>query len=141
MEPNRTDAHRWAQAVCRTAGFEPRVQFESPDPYVHRRLVEQGLAAALLPDTVAEGLAPMDAQRIGLPPDMHRTLLAFVRRGSERAPAIRACRAAIESAVRQAVAVDDATGFVGAPLARRSGDGRSVERGGDARLSSPEGGL
>lgn len=117
MEPSRTDAHRWAQAVCRAAGFEPRVQFESPDPYVHRRLVEQGLAAALLPDTVAEGLVPMDAQRFGLPSDMHRTLLAFVRRGSERAPAIRACRTAIESAVQQAVAIDDATGSVGGSFA------------------------
>ena len=99
MEPGGTDAHRCARAACRSAGFEPKVQFESPDPYVHRRLVEQGIAAALLPVTVADGLRPWDSSEAGLPERLFRTLLTFVRRGSERAPAVRACRTAIELAV------------------------------------------
>lgn len=111
MEPRDSDAFRWARATCRAAGFEPTVRFESPDPYVHRRMVEQGLAAAFLPASVAPG-APGAGDRgadaagslAGLPPDMHRTLLALVRRGTERAPAIRACRRAIELAAKDAAA-------------------------------------
>ena len=36
--------------VCRQAGFEPDVRYTSTDLQIHLRLVEHGLAAAMLPD-------------------------------------------------------------------------------------------
>jgi DNA-binding transcriptional LysR family regulator len=97
MEPRHSDSFRWARNVCRSAGFEPHVQFESPDPFVHRRLVEEGLAAALLPASVARDLpAPAVPLTELLPPGLHRTLVTLVRRGTERSAAIEACRAAIK---------------------------------------------
>lgn len=103
MEPRHSDSFKWARTVCRTAGFEPRVRYESPDPYVHRRLVELGLAAAFLPATVATGLA--DGARLAseLPVGMHRTHTLIARRGTEGSPAVRACRAAIDAAFREVV--------------------------------------
>ena len=101
MEPRETDAFRWARSVCRSAGFEPQVRFESPDPYVHRRLVEQGLAAAFLPATVAAEMTSSAVDRLGSRADMHRTLLSLVRRGTERAAHIQACQSAIELAVEE----------------------------------------
>src|SRR5690606_41966742 len=92
---------RWGDGICRAAGFEPRVQFESPDPYVHRRLVEQGVAAAFLPAGVAEGLdgaAPVTE----FPDDMHRRHITLIRRGTERSPTVSACLAALQVAWNEA---------------------------------------
>lgn len=106
MEPRHSDSYRWARSVCRAAGFEPRVRFESPDPYVHRRLTEQGLAASFLPATVvrgaklSDGAAAHDLLRDGI--GMYRTHVFVVRRGAERSPAVVACRRAIETAFRDA---------------------------------------
>lgn len=52
MEPEGSAARTWAIAACRSAGFEPDVQFESSDMLVHRRLVEEGRATALVPGLV-----------------------------------------------------------------------------------------
>lgn len=53
MEPVGTTAREWAVGACRKAGFEPDVRFTSTDLQIHLRLVESGLAAALLPDLEA----------------------------------------------------------------------------------------
>lgn len=92
MEPRHTDSFRWSVATCRKAGFEPRVRFESPDPSVHRQLVERGVAAAFLPSTIGQGIP--DAL-IHPGASMYRTVLTVVRRGTHRSPAIEACRQAI----------------------------------------------
>ena len=55
MEPVGTTAREWATAVCRQAGFEPEVRYTSTDLQIHLRLVECGLAAALLPDLSGAG--------------------------------------------------------------------------------------
>ncbi|MDH6195514.1 DNA-binding transcriptional LysR family regulator [Mycobacterium frederiksbergense] len=103
MEPRHSDSFRWTRNVCRAAGFEPKVRFVSPDPFAHRRLVEQGLAAAFLPATVARGLAEPAVPVTGvLPTDLHRTLVTLVRRGTEVSEPIRACRTAIELAYQDA---------------------------------------
>ncbi|WP_336052759.1 LysR substrate-binding domain-containing protein [Streptomyces sp. CA2R101] len=102
MEPAGTASRQWATAVCRQAGFEPDVRFESPDLLVQLRLVEQGHAAALLPDLLWGGSAPtVPLLRL---PDGGRTrrLFTAVRHGSEGHPAARACRAALRRAVERA---------------------------------------
>ncbi|MEI5099209.1 LysR substrate-binding domain-containing protein [Streptomyces sp. PmtG] len=103
MEPEGTAARRWAMTLCREAGFEPDVRFESTDLLVHLRLAEQGHAAAFLPDLVW-GAAAFPAVRPAVTlrdlPDGQgaRRIFTVVRRGSSRHPAARAVRRALRDA-------------------------------------------
>ncbi|MGI5166036.1 LysR substrate-binding domain-containing protein [Spirillospora sp. CA-253888] len=98
MEPPGSAARQWATMVCRSAGFEPDVRFESSDLLLHLRLVEEGHAVALLPDLVWTGRAPSVGLR-ALPPGRRtRRLLTAARRGGGAHPAVRACRRALERA-------------------------------------------
>ncbi|WP_067483649.1 LysR family transcriptional regulator [Actinomadura hibisca] len=100
MEPSGSAARHWATIVCRSAGFEPDVRFESSDLLLHLRLVEEGHAVALLPDLVWTGRAPTVALR-ALPQGRRtRRLLTAVRRGGGAHPAVRACRRVLEQAAR-----------------------------------------
>lgn len=109
MEPRNSDSFRWSVATCRKAGFEPRVRFESPDPTVHRQLVERGVAAAFLPSTIGQGLPDSLTHVAGLPEVMYRKVLTVVRRGTDRSPAIEACRQAIAFSF---AALQDRAGWV-----------------------------
>ncbi|MGO3248290.1 MAG: LysR family transcriptional regulator [Agrococcus casei] len=104
MEPSTADAGRWALEVCRTAGFEANVNFISPDPYLHRSLLEQGMAAAFLPASVTP--APTCRIRVidELPDTMHRRIVTLIRRGSEHSPIVAACHDAIRAAVAESQA-------------------------------------
>lgn len=103
MEPEGTIARRWSMALCREAGFEPDVRYESTDHFLHLRLAEQGHAAALLPGLAWHG------RRLAVPvkplPGTHhrRRLLTVVRRGSSQHPTIKAARQALLKAVDQLV--------------------------------------
>ncbi len=95
FEPRGSSSYDWAVGVCRSAGFEPRVRYESPDLSVHERLVQEGAAAAFLPRSLS-GAGPTSARLLpGFPDDLSRTLFALMRRGAERSPTISACLAAI----------------------------------------------
>lgn len=107
MEPESTDAARWTRSLCRAAGFEPRVRYVSPDPYVHRRLLEQGLAAAFLPATAANALPDGVRPAPGFPTELHREHALVLRRGTERSPALVACRTAIAAALDAAIAAHE----------------------------------
>jgi DNA-binding transcriptional LysR family regulator len=102
MEPAGSRARSWAQALCRQAGFDPDVRFETADLLIHVRLVEQGHAVGILPDLVWLGRTPT----VGLHalPAGHtaRRIFTAVREGSESHPAIRACRRALADAVAAA---------------------------------------
>jgi hypothetical protein len=71
MEPHGTPARHWAVAACRQAGFEPDVRYTTADLKIHLRLVEEQLAAALLPDlsrcgrSARSALCPFQADRCG----------------------------------------------------------------------------
>lgn len=98
-EPRASHSFVWMRSICRGAGFEPTVQFESPDFFVHRRLVEQGVAAAFLPHSVSVGLDPSLAIDVTDGARVYRNLYTLVRRGTEHSPIIAACQAAISDAV------------------------------------------
>ncbi|MBB5934394.1 LysR substrate-binding domain-containing protein [Streptomyces zagrosensis] len=98
MEPGGTAARHWALTLCRTAGFEPDVRYESTDLLLHRRLVEQGHAAALLPDLVWSDQEPTVPVRELPRGQRARRLFTAVRRGSSHHPAVRACRQALRQA-------------------------------------------
>ncbi|MFT4164875.1 MAG: LysR substrate-binding domain-containing protein [Microlunatus sp.] len=87
FEPSGKPARTWAEAVCRAAGFEPHVRFESADLLVHAQLVETGHAAALLPDLLWNSRPPT-ASWIQLPGEPHRDVYTAVRQGSETRPAL-----------------------------------------------------
>ncbi len=100
LEPEGTAARAWATALCRAAGFEPRVIVESTDVYLHERLVADGLAAAFLPRLA--GLACPRAETGGVasaPTGEHRIIDVYLRSGSQSAPAIAAVRDALAEAL------------------------------------------
>ncbi|MGW2419552.1 LysR substrate-binding domain-containing protein [Streptomyces sp. NPDC001709] len=99
LEPEGTAARHWSMTLCRNAGFEPDVRFETTDLLLHLRLVEQGHAAAFLPALVWDGRPATVALR-RLPRGRRtRRIHTVVRRGGSRHPAVLACRDALRRAV------------------------------------------
>ncbi|GAA1013135.1 transcriptional regulator [Acrocarpospora pleiomorpha] len=104
MEPEGTFARHWAMTLCRNAGFEPDVRFETTDLLIQRRLVEQGHAVALLPGLVWIG-QPVTVALRQLPHGQHtRRVFTAVRRGRSRHPAIQACRHALRQTASEVTA-------------------------------------
>lgn len=99
LDPPESPTGRWARAVCRTAGFEPRVQFEAANPLLHAHLVRTGHAVAFTPALIAAGYM-QGTRLIELSGDPHRTLYTAVRSGRAGHPAIRAFRRALTDAAR-----------------------------------------
>lgn len=94
MEPPGSTARQWATVVCREAGFEPDVRYTTSDLQIHLRLVEEGLAVALLPElSGARDRAGVRTRR--LPGRPGRQLFTAVRRGAAERPAVSAFRAAL----------------------------------------------
>lgn len=97
MEAHGSAARAWAELACRRLGFEPDVRYESDDLLVHLELIEHGRAAGLLPALVAARGA-LDLQRT--PTGAARTLLTLSRAGTERDPALRVVRDALQTALQ-----------------------------------------
>jgi DNA-binding transcriptional LysR family regulator len=89
LEPVGTTAREWATAVCRQAGFEPDARYTSTDLQIHLRLVESGLAAALLPDLSGAG-DRHDVKAHRLQGHPRRQIFTTVRRGAALHPKIQA---------------------------------------------------
>jgi DNA-binding transcriptional LysR family regulator len=96
LEPVGTPAREWATAACRHAGFEPDARYTSIDLQFHLRLVESGLAAALLPDLSGAGdrREVIPRQLDGRP---RRQIFTTVRRGTARHPNIQAFTTALKA--------------------------------------------
>jgi DNA-binding transcriptional LysR family regulator len=99
MEPAGTAARAWAASVCRKAGFEPDVRYESSDLILHTRLVEAGHAAAFLPDLTWNGRRPTVPTRPLPKAQARRRILTAVRQGHTGHPAIQALRHALAQAL------------------------------------------
>ncbi|MDR6867197.1 DNA-binding transcriptional LysR family regulator [Microbacterium resistens] len=98
LDPSDTPTGQWARAICRRAGFEPHVQFDSPDPLLHAHLVRSGLAVAIVPALLApEHLTGL--RLVSLPGNPHRVLYTAVRAGRADHPAVRAFREALADAL------------------------------------------
>ncbi|MBB2944262.1 DNA-binding transcriptional LysR family regulator [Actinoplanes lutulentus] len=99
MEPRGAASRHFAEQLCRRAGFEPDVRYETADLQAHMRLVESGNAVALIPDLVWAGretscrLLDLD----GLP---RRTIFTAQRVAGAASPAARALREALAEAVQ-----------------------------------------
>ena len=103
MEPPGTMSREWATNVCRAAGFEPAVVFESGDMLVHRELAARGHAAAFLPRLLSQALPTALATH---PMNQARTIFTLVRRGRETHASILAVREALGEALRDSAAVN-----------------------------------
>lgn len=101
MEPEGTAARTWAVQLCRSAGFEPDVRYETADLIAHIRLIRSGNAVGLLPDLVWAGDAPSVALS-ELPGTPRRTIFTSSRRSSAARPGVVACRDALTRAARTA---------------------------------------
>lgn len=101
MEPVGTTSRQWATTLCRTAGFEPDVRFESTDLQMHIRLVERGYAAALIPNLAWDGKRPTVAVHRLPRGQRSRRIFTVAREGSSQHPAVKACRDALEQAAAE----------------------------------------
>lgn len=99
IEPTNTASSQWALRVCRERGIEPFIAHVSSDLLFHLRMVEQGLAAAFLPDMVLREAGSTIIPSSWLPADQHRSIQYLVRSGSENSAALVAVRQAVAQAL------------------------------------------
>ena len=104
MESAGKPGRLWTQGLCRRAGFEPDVRFESDDFIVHRALVSVGHAVGMLP-RLLHGYDSTPLRTIDLPGSPTRRVFTAVRAGANDRPVIKAIRLALREATR---GIDDA---------------------------------
>ncbi|WP_436529665.1 LysR family transcriptional regulator [Actinoplanes sp. HUAS TT8] len=91
MEPRGAASRHFAEQLCRRAGFEPDVRYETADLQAHIRLVETGNAVALIPDLVWAGRST-SCRLLELPDAPRRTIFTAQRVAGAESPAARALR-------------------------------------------------
>ncbi|WP_432456798.1 LysR family transcriptional regulator [Cellulomonas iranensis] len=96
MEPRGTASRHFAEEMCRAAGFEPDVRYETADLQAQIRLVESGNAVAILPGLVWRERTTT-CRLVPLPGDPHRTVFTSRRDAAAGAPAVEAFRAVLEA--------------------------------------------
>ncbi len=94
MEPAGAASRHWAEQVCRTAGFEPDVRYQTDDLQTHIALIEEGHAVAILPDLMSARRKPL-VRSVGLPGSPRRTVFTATRSSLAATPAITAVRACL----------------------------------------------
>jgi DNA-binding transcriptional LysR family regulator len=99
LEPQGTASRDWAEQLCREAGFEPDVRFETADLMAHIRLIRSGNAVGLLPDLVWAGEAP-SVTLVDLPGRPERQVFSSTRLAAAGRPGVIACRDALARAAR-----------------------------------------
>ncbi|WPF65113.1 MULTISPECIES: LysR family transcriptional regulator [unclassified Corynebacterium] len=99
IDPAHLIFGRWAREYCRGYGFEPRVLFETPDPFLQIYLAREGHAVTIVPALLAAHFRK-EVQVLPLAGKPSRTLYSAVRNGHENSPAIRVFRAAVAEAAR-----------------------------------------
>lgn len=80
-------ARSWAESMCRTAGFEPRIAFESFDVLVHHNLVRSGVAVGFVPELTPKHMIS-GVRLIDLGPDALRTVYTVSRQSQQGMPLV-----------------------------------------------------
>lgn len=99
MEPRGTASRHWAEQMCRQAGFEPDVRFQTADLQAQVRLVESGNAVALMPDLMWTE-KPTTCRLLELPGRPQRTIFTSVRNSGAFHPATLAFRTMLEDTAK-----------------------------------------
>ncbi len=97
MEPHGAASRHFAEQLCRRAGFEPDVRYQTADLQAQIRLIESGNAVALIPDLQWAGESA-SCRLVDLPDLPRRTIFTSAREAGVTRPAIVAFRAALEAA-------------------------------------------
>lgn len=97
MEPKGAASRHWAEQVCRSAGFEPDVRFETADLEAHVALIEGGNAVAILPGLMSVRRRPR-VRVVDLPGAPRRTVFTATRAALVATPRVLACREALAAA-------------------------------------------
>ncbi len=95
MEPPGTASRHFAEQLCRQAGFEPDVRYQTADLQAQVRLVESGNAVALMPDLMWANNAT-SCRLLEVPGRPRRTLFTSVRTSGAQHPATHAFRGVLE---------------------------------------------
>ena len=103
MEPLGTASRHWAEQLCRQAGFEPDVRFETDDLEAQIALIESGNAVAILPDLMRVRRRP-EVRVVDVDP-RRRSVFTATRSAISSTQAIRACREALASVVPEELTV------------------------------------
>lgn len=93
---------RFFQAYCLQYGFEPKVDFETPDPFLQTYLVRTGHACSVT--SALFGPLQPGVRFVHLPGRPHRTLYTAVRAGRAQHPALRALREALAESAAEIAA-------------------------------------
>lgn len=96
MEPRGTASRHFAEQLCRVAGFEPDVRYETADLQTQIRLIETGNAVAFMPELVWAG-RPTTCRLVTPPGAPRRTIFTAHRASASGSSAISALRAALEA--------------------------------------------
>jgi len=94
MEPPGTASRHFVEQLCRAAGFEPEVRYETDDVEAHVALVETGNAVALLSDLMRVRHRPR-VRLVDFDGSPRRTVFTASRSAIADSPGIVACRAAL----------------------------------------------
>src|SRR5699024_11701979 len=89
-------------AYCLQCGFEPRVDFEAPDPFLQTYLVRTGHAYSV--SSALFGPLQPGVRFVHPPGRPHRTLYTAVRAGRAQPPALRALREALAESAAEIAA-------------------------------------
>jgi DNA-binding transcriptional LysR family regulator len=82
----RSSVHAFTQNLCRTAGFEPQIKFETDDYHVAQAHVATGIGIAFLPELAAATAHPGVVFRHVGPAVPTRRIFAVYRAGGLRSP-------------------------------------------------------
>lgn len=94
-----TSCHEVVLHACHAAGHEPRIVAFSNDFAVVSALVAEGVGIAMIP-AIAHDQAPPSVTLRPLDPPLSRQVLAIVRSGAERRPAVAALLEELQAATR-----------------------------------------
>lgn len=107
MEPAPAASRHWTEQLCRSAGFEPDVRYETADLQAHVALVETGNAVSVLSGLMTTAATRDGSHRIRLvelPRKPQRTLFTATRTTLVDWAPIVACRSALAETVNERLA-------------------------------------
>lgn len=94
LDPEHMVTGAWARRLCRDAGFEPHMQYETTDPFLQAHLTTSGHAVCIVSALIAADYLER-TRAIALPGRPQRRLYTAVRAGRSALPSVRAFRRAL----------------------------------------------
>ncbi|MDO5052746.1 MAG: LysR substrate-binding domain-containing protein [Pseudoclavibacter sp.] len=105
MEPPGSASRHWHEQLCRTAGFEPDVRFQTADLQAQLRLVETGNAVGIMNDLAWAHRTPR-LRFLELPGRPRREIFTSARRSARDSALIRAVRDALRTVAEELSGID-----------------------------------